>query len=131
MACGWVALLAAHSQHRVATVWTSDLSLWADAMTTASSRPRVLINYGSALDHAGYAHLAVGAYQQALMELLGRHDAHRVAYQQLAAANMALSPARVPPEVTREGLRLAGCTTPERHEEGPYRLWTCHGKRTY
>jgi tetratricopeptide (TPR) repeat protein len=47
-------------------VWTSALALWGDASTKAPGKPRIWVNYGTALHFAGRYEEAVTAYDRAL-----------------------------------------------------------------
>jgi tetratricopeptide (TPR) repeat protein len=47
-------------------VWQSALALWADASTKAPQKPRIWVNYGTALHFAGRYEEAVKAYDRAL-----------------------------------------------------------------
>lgn len=136
---GWVAILAVVAHSRVATVWPNNVTLWADAYQAAPSRPRVLLNYGAALDRAGRPEEALRFYFEAVRLMPFRRDAHISAYRQLAAANIAVSQARVSPAVTAAGLKAAGCVPIEGHAhdrsvqdiQALRTTWHCLGRIDY
>lgn len=99
---GW----AVATHHRVATVWTSERALWADAMAQAPQKPRPTLNYGRTLELSGDVPGALVAYQHAMSLAL---DGRRSNAQQrfaLAAAETNIAHAYVRQGLVASAMRI-------------------------
>src|SRR3990167_6415708 len=87
------------------TVWTSDLTLWADAVAQAPRRPRPWVNYGVALSAAGETDRAIAAYQRA--RILAT-DPQRGRYRNLSDQTIATN--NLPALLAQQGQGLTAVT---------------------